>query len=198
VRRWAVGVSAIVADGGRLVLIDFHPMALMFDEHFQLTWPYFGNGQPYKCDAGVSDYVGRSGAALAPSGFEEGMRDFANPHATYEFQWHLSAILTAVLDAGLRVDQFREYPFLNGVKLYEQMRELPGRRMYLPENMPSVPLMFGLVASKAEVGGCPSFRSPKPPPPTDAGTPRDTGERNVNRREEHSRVGKESHGQPRG
>jgi hypothetical protein len=53
------------------------------------------------------------------------------------------------------VDQFREYTFVNGAKLFEQMREQPGRRMYLPENMPSVPLMFGLVASKAVEEGQP-------------------------------------------
>lgn len=148
IRRWAAGVSAILADGGRLVVLDFHPVALMFDEHCQLTYPYFTPDKPYKWDDGVSDYVGRAGAPLAPSGFEDGVRDFENPHAAYEFQWHLSAIFTAILDAGLRIGQFREYPFLNAAQLYEDMREEPGRRMYLPKSMPSVPLMFRLGAVK--------------------------------------------------
>ena len=147
-KLWAASISAILADGGRLVVIDFHPVALMFDERFQLAHSYFGNGQPHKWDDGVSDYVGRAGALLAPSGIEEGVRDFQNPHATYEFQWHLSAVVTAVLYAGLRIDRLREYPFFNAAKLYNDMYEGPSRRLYLPENVPSIPLMFGLVAAK--------------------------------------------------
>lgn len=147
-KQWAEGIAALLVEGGRLVVIDFHPVALMFDEHFRLTYPYFSPGKPYKWDDGVSDYVGRAGPALAPSGFEEGMRDFQNTHAAYEFQWHLAAILTTVIGAGMQIDQFHEYPFFNAAMLYEQMREEPGRRMYLPEGTPSVPLMFGLVASR--------------------------------------------------
>jgi SAM-dependent methyltransferase len=147
-KQWAAGIAALLVEGGRLVVIDFHPVALMFDEHFRMTYPYFSPGKPYKWDDGVSDYVGRAGPALAPSGFAAGIRDFQNTHAAYEFQWHIGAILTAVIAAGLRIDQFHEYPYFNAAKLYEQMREAPGRRMYLPEGTPSAPLMFGLVASR--------------------------------------------------
>ncbi len=146
--HWAEGIAALLVEGGRLIVIDFHPVALMFDEHFRLTYPYFSPDEPYKWDDGVSDYVGRAGSALAPSGFEEGVRDFQNPHAAYEFQWSLSAILSAVIGAGMRIDQFHEYPFFNAAKLYEEMQEAPGRRMYLPEGAPTAPLMFGLVASR--------------------------------------------------
>ncbi|MGD8450863.1 MAG: class I SAM-dependent methyltransferase [Phycisphaerae bacterium] len=148
IKRWAEGVAGVLADGGRLVVIDFHPVALMFDEHFRLAYPYFSPDKPYKWDDGVSDYVGRAGAPLAPSGFEEGVRDFENTHPAYEFQWHLSAILTAVIGAGMRIEQFHEYPFFNAAKLYETMREGSGRRMYLPDGVPSAPLMFGLVAAR--------------------------------------------------
>ena len=146
--HWAAGVAAVLVPGGRFVVIDFHPMALMFNERFELLFPYFGAGQPYKWDEGVSDYVGASGPALAPSGFAEGVREFQNPHPVYEFQWHLSAVFTALLNAGLRIEQFHEYPFFNGAKLYDTMREAPGRRMFLPDDVPSVPLMFGLTAMK--------------------------------------------------
>ena len=148
--RWVSAIAGILAAGGRLIVIDFHPVALMFDEHFQLRFPYFGTGQPQKWDDGVSDYVGRAGPPLAPSGFEPGVPDFMNPHPAYEFQWDLATILTAALTAGLRIDQFREYPFFNAAKLYDDMHETPGRRMRLPPHVPSVPLMFGLVASRPQ------------------------------------------------
>ncbi len=151
IKRWAVEASTVLAPGGRLVVIDFHPVALMFDERFELKYPYFGEGKPLKWDEGVSDYVGRAGPALAPSGFEEGVRDFKNPHPVYEFQWHLSAIFTALIECGLRITQFREYPFFNAAKLYENMVEKKGGRMFLPDDLPSVPLMFGLVAARADL-----------------------------------------------
>jgi len=148
VQRWAAGISAVLVPGGRFVAIDFHPVALMFDEHFEHKYPYFGEGRPLKWDEGVSDYVGRAGPALAPSGFQEGVRDFENPHPVYEFQWHLSAIFAALAGSGLRVERFHEYPFFNAAKLYDNMVEREGRRMSLPEGAPNIPLMFGVVAAK--------------------------------------------------
>jgi len=148
IQRWAAGISAVLRPGGRFVAIDFHPVAMMFDEHFEHKYPYFGEGKPLKWDEGVSDYVGRAGSALAPSGFQEGVRDFENPHPVYEFQWHLSAIFNALAGSGLRIERFHEYPFFNAAKIYEDMVEREGRRMFLPDGVPSIPLMFEVVANK--------------------------------------------------
>ncbi|MCP5114750.1 MAG: class I SAM-dependent methyltransferase, partial [bacterium] len=92
--RWAAGIAATLVPGGRFVTVDFHPMAMMFNEQFELSYPYFGDGRPLEWEEGIRDYVAASGPALAPSGFEEGDREFKNPHAVYEFQWHLAAIFT--------------------------------------------------------------------------------------------------------
>jgi SAM-dependent methyltransferase len=146
--RWAAGISAVLAPGGRFATVDFHPASMMFNERFELTYPYFGEGKPLKWEEGVQDYVAASGPGLAPSGFQEGVRDFKNPHAVYEFQWHMGAILTALLESGLRIERFCEYPYSNGGKLFDNMREEAGRRMFPPDNVPSVPLMFGLAAVK--------------------------------------------------
>ena len=171
--RWGAGISALLAPGGRFVTVDFHPVSMMFSERFELTYPYFGEGKPLKWEEGVTDYLAVSGPALAPSGFQEGVRDFKNPHPNYEFQWHMGAILTALLKSGLRIEQFHEYPYSNGVKLFDNMRvetsksqkveTLKARptegsksgcaghvRMFPPDNVPSVPLMFGLVAVKPD------------------------------------------------
>ena len=150
--RWAVGISTVLAPGGRFVTVDFHPLAMMFNERLELTYPYFGEGKAQKWEDGIRDYVAASGPALAPSGFEEGVRDFKNPHAAYEFQWHLGAIIAALLKAGLRIEQFREYPYFNGAQLFDNMREEAGQRMFPPDNLPSLPLMFGLAAVKPARG----------------------------------------------
>ncbi len=148
--RWAAGLYSVLVPGGRFVTVDFHPLSMIFNERFEPTYPYFDEGKPLKWEDGITDYVAMSGPALAPSGYQEGVRDFKNPHAVYEFQWHLGAILSALLNSGLRIEQFHEYPYSNGATLFENMREEPGRRMYPPDDVPCVPLMFGLVAVRPE------------------------------------------------
>ena len=107
--------------------------------------------EPLEWKDGIEDYVAAAGPALAPSGFQEGIADFKNPHAVYEFQWHIGAILASLLKAGLRIEQFREYPYANGAKLFDNMREEAGRRMLPPDDVPTLPLMFGLVAVKPDL-----------------------------------------------
>lgn len=145
---WAEGVAAALRPRGRFVCVEFHPFAMVFDERWNLRYDYFGHGEPLVSENGVGDYVAESGEGLAPSGPPVNRPEFRNPHASYEFPWALSEVVTALVDAGLEVQVIREYPYLNGWKAFEHMRELPGRRWGLPEGMPCLPLMFGLVATR--------------------------------------------------
>ncbi len=145
---WAKGVAGILKPGGRLVLVEFHPYINMLDDDWGLTENYFNEGKPISFDDGIGDYVAMSGEALTPSGYLEGVVDFVNPHPGHEFGWTVGEILTAVVEAGLRLTAFHEYPYMNGGKLLNNMREMAGGRMYPPENMPTMPLMFGLRAEK--------------------------------------------------
>lgn len=146
---WARGVGAVLKPGGRFVCVDFHPVLMIFEDDWTLRYPYFGNGKAQTWADGIGDYVAASGGALAPSGYLDGVRGFRNLHPSHEFQWAISDIITSLLDAGLTIYVFREYPYSNGAKLYQHMRETPGRRMIPPEGIPSLPLMFGIVAGKA-------------------------------------------------
>ncbi|MFL5732985.1 MAG: class I SAM-dependent methyltransferase [Chloroflexia bacterium] len=146
---WARGVASILKPGGRLVFVEFHPASMMFDHDWTLKYPYFANGGVITWEEGIHDYVAASGEGLAPSGYVEGVKDFRNPYKSHEFQWSLGEIVTALLDAGLSIRVFKEYPYSNGCKLFDGMRELPGNRMVPPESAPNVPLMFGIVAEKA-------------------------------------------------
>lgn len=144
---WAQGIAAVLRPGGRFVVVDFHPFALMFDEQLVLKYPYFGQGQPAISNQGVGDYVAFSGPVLTPSGYEQGITAFRNPHPSHEFAWSLSAIVTALLEAGLTLTTLREYPYANGFKLYgDKMRELPDGRVAMPAGMPDIPLMYGIAA----------------------------------------------------
>lgn len=147
---FAHGVASILADGGRFVCVDFHPYATVFSEQWELTYPYGGAAGVIAVDTGVGDYVADSGASLAPSGRAEDEEEFVNPHPSYEFNWGIGEILSALIGAGLTVRHFGEYPFANGWKGFDRMRALPGERWAPPADQPEIPLMFSVTASKAE------------------------------------------------
>ncbi|MCX4241599.1 class I SAM-dependent methyltransferase [Paraliomyxa miuraensis] len=143
--RWARGVASVLAPGGRLVLLEFHPLAWSFDREGKVIEHYFIDG-PIE-EGGVSDYVGRSQEGLSPMGRAEGTREFANPEKAICYQHTVAQTVQAIADAGLFVEQLREYPHANGCLIFEGMQPLPGRRFGMPQGVPSMPLMLGLVAT---------------------------------------------------
>ncbi|MCA1687904.1 MAG: class I SAM-dependent methyltransferase, partial [Actinobacteria bacterium] len=145
---WARGIAAVLRAGGRFVLVDFHPAAEMFDERWNRAHAYPSGGEPRLLPEGVGDYVGESGGGLTPAGFVEGARDFENPHRCHLFRWGLGEVVTALAGAGLRIVALEEYPYSNGERHFDRMRELPGRRMAPPGYVSAVPLMYGISAGK--------------------------------------------------
>ncbi len=142
------GIAGVLEHGGRVVSLEFHPAGMIFDEKLQLKYPYFREAGPYRWEDGVSDYVAMTGAALTPSGWIDGEKDFKNPHVVWEFPHSMSELVGAALAAGLRIETVREWPYANGFRPFQNMRELPGRRFMLAEGMPEIPLMLGVVAVK--------------------------------------------------
>lgn len=142
------GVAAVLEHGGRVVSLEFHPAAMVFDWDLQLRYPYFREAGPYRQQDGIGDYVALAGAALTPSGWLDGEKDFKNPHVVWEFPHAISELVGAALAAGLRIEALREWPYANGFRPFKDMRELAGRRFALPEGKPELPLMLGMVAVK--------------------------------------------------
>jgi SAM-dependent methyltransferase len=149
IRAWAQGIAAVLKPGGRFVLVEFHPIVHVFDWDWTHRFPYFAGGEPMTYEHGIGDYVALSQGALAPSGYRDGVKDFVNPHRGHEFQWGIGEVATALLEAGLVITALREYPYMNAARLFDRMRELPGKRMIPPDDLPNLPLMYGLVARKA-------------------------------------------------
>ncbi|HEU4883558.1 MAG TPA: class I SAM-dependent methyltransferase [Longimicrobium sp.] len=147
-RAWARGIAEILAPGGRFVLVEFHPAATMFDEELRLAYPYSSAGEPIETETGVSDYVRDSVAGLAPSGYVEGVAGFTNPHHSFDFQWGVYEVAQALIDAGLRLERLREWPYSNGWAPFRGMCAMPGRRFRPPEGVPDLPLMYGIAAVK--------------------------------------------------
>ncbi|MCB9762680.1 MAG: methyltransferase domain-containing protein [Alphaproteobacteria bacterium] len=146
-QTWARGVARVLRPGGRLVVVEFHPVAWTLDRDGMLTYDYFDE-QPIVEAEGVHDYVADSGTGLLPMEGSEGVQGFRNPHPTWEFQWSIAEILSAALGAGLQLTAFREYPYSNGCRMYADQVMDEARRYHPPPGRPRLPLMFGLVAAR--------------------------------------------------
>ena len=148
-RGWAGGIAGILNPGGRFVLVDFHPAADIFDRDWNHVHDYPSGGEPLLLDAGVGDYVAASNEGLTPAGFVDGVRDFENSASCHLFRWGLGEVVTALAEAGLRITALREYPYANGERKFTRMRELREKRMVPPEDVPQIPLMYGIRAEKS-------------------------------------------------
>jgi SAM-dependent methyltransferase len=147
-RGWARGIARILRPGGRLVVMEFHPAGTMLSDDLRPGWPYSTAGRPIRTE-GIGDYVAESGEGLTHgAAYDPGIRDFANPEPAYEFAWGLGEVVTAVAEAGLRVEVLREWPYSNGCSLWAGMRR-EGRRFLPPEGVPEIPLMYGLTARRS-------------------------------------------------
>jgi SAM-dependent methyltransferase len=145
--EFAAALAAVVRPGGRFVLVDFHPVAAIFDAQWRHREPYPQNGTQLDLD-GVGDYVGAAAGGLSPGGFAPGVDEFRNPHACTLYRWGLGDVVTAFAAAPWSVRRLEEYPFANGERQFDRMRTLPGRRLAPPHDVPSVPLMYGLLAGR--------------------------------------------------
>ena len=149
-RGWANGIADVLNPGGHFVLVDFHPVADVFDRDWNHVHDYPSGGEPVFLNEGVGDYVTASGGGLTPAGFVDGVRDFENPEGCHIFRWGLGEVITALAEAGLRITALEEYPYSNGERKFAGMRQVRGKRMIPPDHVPKIPLMYGIRAEIAE------------------------------------------------
>ena len=113
--RWAHIVAAALKPGGIFLLFEEHPLATclwMTDGNLQIESNYFGRGKPEK---------------------SRGWRHFAGGEEAretkVEFSWPLGDIVTALAQAGLRIERLEEFPAEQGWRFGEDIGEayrLPG------------------------------------------------------------------------
>lgn len=145
---WGQGIFRSLKDGGRFVMIDFHPAFGMFDEAWNLRHDYMG-GSFETFESGIGDYVALNGSTGETDQLEAGIGDFVNPHPGIEYQWGVSEVVMALIGAGLSLRDFREYNHCNGFKPIADMRHLGSRSYGMGEGMPRrFPFMFSVVANK--------------------------------------------------
>ena len=132
--RWAQSVASCLAPGGRLVVVEFHPI---LDVLF--------NG----CISGGTDYF-RSTPNVSATAGTYASRDASIGYTEARWIHPVGSVVTALLKAGFRIEHFAEHPFCS----YPIVEELDTERdgLWWPSvSRRSVPYMFSIVAETGHV-----------------------------------------------
>ena len=137
IRRWARVAAHFVRPGGTFYIVEFHPFSQVFDEtpgvdDLYVKYPYFETADPFKDDSGA---------------------DYADPTAplehttTYWFPHSLGDVVSALIDAGLRIEHLHEFPF-STYQFLPFTQTKPDGTVRLTKHDGSVPLLYSIRATK--------------------------------------------------
>ncbi|MFW9975829.1 MAG: class I SAM-dependent methyltransferase [Candidatus Thorarchaeota archaeon] len=135
--KWARIMSEFLKPGGIFYIRDFHPFASIFDNEdsakdLQVKYPYFQGREPLKFEFEGSYASGDASIGINPS---------------YEWNHSISEIFNVLIDAGLTIEFFHEFP-ITRFKAFPFMVEKEPGMWVLPEDEDLIPLMFSLKATK--------------------------------------------------
>jgi len=136
-QRWAEVAAHFVRPGGTFYIVEFHPMSLVFDDEgavndLHVRYPYFRTGEPLVFEG--------DGTYADPSARVDNRR-------TYEFQYPIGDVVTALIEAGLRIEFLHEFPFGTEQFLPCTHRSTDGS-VRLTKHDGCVPLLFSIRATK--------------------------------------------------
>lgn len=138
IRAWARVVAHFVRPGGRFYITEVHPVAQVFAEdgvapgELVLGYPYWEHESPISAPV-VGSYADRAAAVRTKTehGWDHG----------------LGEIVTALIEAGLRIEFLHEFPFVLWPVAY--LEKAADGRYRLPASAKGeLPLFFSLLASK--------------------------------------------------
>jgi SAM-dependent methyltransferase len=91
-KPWATNIARYLRPGGQLVFVEFHPAVWMFDNDFtRVQYSYFNRETIHEEEEGT--YADKAAAIKLPS---------------YSWNHGLGEVLSALLEAGLRIERFTE------------------------------------------------------------------------------------------
>ena len=138
IRRWAGIVSHFLKPGGIFYILEIHPVKFLFDDtlenELKIKYSYFHYTEPLTWDDDYPDYADKT---------------YVPKSRSYEWNWSISDIVTAILDPGLNIISLKEYDslFYNG---HPGMVKDSNGWWYLPKYKNMIPFTFSLKAEKPE------------------------------------------------
>jgi SAM-dependent methyltransferase len=131
IERWARVMAALVAPGGRFYLAEFHPFTDVFaDNDLTVAYPYF-RAEPLEWEQ---------------SGTYADLDAQTVRNRSIEWNHGLGAVVSALISAGLRLEFLHEHDHTLFAR-WPFLERAAGGPYRLPESMPSLPLMYSLLAS---------------------------------------------------
>ena len=129
--QWMGVAARFLKPGGTLLIVDEHPVALMFNDALgTIERPYFFHDDPMAILA-MSHDNGGNGAVLEDHGWVHPLGDVVN----------------AAVRHGLAVASLKEYPFM-AYQRFEQMEQGQDGYFRFTDKSENVPLLFSLKAVK--------------------------------------------------
>lgn len=133
-REWADGVRRSLRPGGRLLVVDFHPMQeALHPGKMTGAQGYFGSGRPY-----ATWTEGSYAKPGAPIRYEE-----------FRWQHTLADVVGAALDAGLTLTGLQEYPYCS-YGLFDELAEGSDGLWRPADGVARHPYMFSISAGRPE------------------------------------------------
>jgi SAM-dependent methyltransferase len=140
--RWAKRIASILESQGRFVVVDFHPIAMMFDQNWHHAFPYCSEGKITTFEKGVG-----ANHSNRPFTYTT-VADYSGDYSCHTFDWGLGEIVTALANAGLHILTLKEYPYSRCIHHFAEMRATSDGRVISPAEIPAFPLLYGISATK--------------------------------------------------
>ncbi|MFW9806444.1 MAG: class I SAM-dependent methyltransferase [Candidatus Thorarchaeota archaeon] len=138
--EWAKIITHFLKPGGIFYIREFHPFGYVFDDEKDVTdlrvrYPYFQDMEPLKFEeeGTYADEDADTGKMLS-----------------YEWNHPISRIINVLINAGLIIEFFHEFPMTTYKALPFMVEKEPGR-WYLPEDEDKIPFMFSIKAKKRKI-----------------------------------------------
>jgi 2-polyprenyl-3-methyl-5-hydroxy-6-metoxy-1,4-benzoquinol methylase len=137
IAAWARVAARYVAPGGRFFISEIHPIAQAFENEgvgqgeLRLNYPYWEHKAPL---------------TFAVKGSYADPDADVGEHTEHGWDHGLGEIVTALIDAGLRIERLVEHPFLEWK--VDWLVEAEDGTWVMPPGAGELPLMFSLLATK--------------------------------------------------
>ena len=116
-------------------MAEFHPFEYVFDDdkdvkELKVRYPYFQEGPlEFEADGSYADLVAK-----------------IEPQKEYEWTHGVGEVITALIDTGLHLDFFHEFPYACFADL-PFMEKGADDNWRLPQGMPAIPLTYSIKAT---------------------------------------------------
>lgn len=134
--KWAKTIFSHLKNDGKFFIAEYHPFMCVFSDQstkecMTPEFPYFKSEEPYCFDADVT--------------YTDGECRIEH-NKTYEWPHSLADVIQSLIDAGLKIKEFKEYPYCNFQFLKNSTNH--DGKWWIDGLENKIPAIFSIVATK--------------------------------------------------